>query len=106
MLAHRRPKHLRTAHCKQFTCNTKIAEPDADDYEEQQMLRFTLQQTRDALMTGEFKVLPWAAVMAAKCPASINVAFRSEKVAGFRGAKDDDVTLCKRTPLSWSERRQ
>jgi ADP-ribose pyrophosphatase len=41
-----------------------VAEPDADDLEEQRLLRIDLEEMRQALSDGEFKVLPWATVVA------------------------------------------
>ncbi|HUV90584.1 MAG TPA: NUDIX hydrolase [Anaerolineae bacterium] len=41
-----------------------VAEPDADDLEEQELLRLSRSQVRAALAAGEFKSLPWMAVVA------------------------------------------
>jgi ADP-ribose pyrophosphatase len=42
----------------------RVAEPDADDLEEQQVVLLTRAEVEAALTAGEFEVLPWAAVMA------------------------------------------
>jgi ADP-ribose pyrophosphatase len=42
----------------------RVAEPDADDLEEQELLRLSRSQVRAALAAGEFKSLPWMAVVA------------------------------------------
>ena len=42
----------------------RVAEPDADDLEEQQLLRLSRSEVRAALAAGEFKSLPWMAVVA------------------------------------------
>jgi ADP-ribose pyrophosphatase len=42
----------------------RVAEPDADDLEEQELLRLSHSQVRAALAAGEFKSLPWMAVVA------------------------------------------
>lgn len=42
----------------------RVAEINADDLEEQELLLLSAQQARAALEAGEFKCLPWAAVMA------------------------------------------
>ena len=39
-------------------------EPDADDLEEQELVRLSEHEIRDALASGEFPVLPWAAALA------------------------------------------
>nr|MBN1229538.1 NUDIX hydrolase [Anaerolineae bacterium] len=41
-----------------------VAEPDADDLEEQEILLLTREEVEAALDNGEFKVLAWAAVVA------------------------------------------
>ncbi len=41
----------------------RVAEINADDLEEQEMLLLSAAQVRAALEAGEFKCLPWAAVM-------------------------------------------
>lgn len=38
----------------------KVAEIDADDLEEQQLLHLTLEDVETALLNGEFKIMPWA----------------------------------------------
>ncbi len=42
----------------------RIAEANADDLEEQELLYLTRSEVEAALAAGEFKVLPWAAAMA------------------------------------------
>ena len=42
----------------------RAAEPDADDLEEQELLYLSRDEVETALAGGEFKVLPWSAVMA------------------------------------------
>jgi ADP-ribose pyrophosphatase len=42
----------------------RVAEPDADDLEEQHLLRLSRSEVRAALAAGEFKSLPWMAVVA------------------------------------------
>ena len=42
----------------------RVTEPDADDLEEQQLLRLSRAEVEAALAAGEFKVLAWATVMA------------------------------------------
>ena len=42
----------------------RVAERDADDLEEQQLLELTRAEIELALSQGEFKVLAWAAIMA------------------------------------------
>jgi len=46
----------RQAHC--------VGEPDADDLEEQELLLLTGNQVTAALDAGDFKVLPWATIVA------------------------------------------
>ena len=41
-----------------------VAVPDADDLEEQELLLLSRDEIETALLAGEFKVLPWAAVVA------------------------------------------
>jgi len=41
-----------------------VAERDADDLEEQQLLRLSRTEVKAALVSGEFKLLPWATIMA------------------------------------------
>jgi ADP-ribose diphosphatase len=41
-----------------------VTEPDADDLEEQQLLHLSRSEVETALISGEFKVLPWANAMA------------------------------------------
>ncbi len=42
----------------------RVSEPDSDDLEEQEMLLLTRNQVQAALAAGDFKVLPWAAIVA------------------------------------------
>jgi ADP-ribose pyrophosphatase len=42
----------------------KVAEANADDLEEQELLMLTRGEVEAALLAGEFKVMSWAAVMA------------------------------------------
>lgn len=42
----------------------KVAEPNADDLEEQILLRLTRAEVEAAVARGAFKVLPWQAIMA------------------------------------------
>jgi len=42
----------------------KVAEPDADDLEEQELLRLSREEVEEALAAGGFGVLSWAAVVA------------------------------------------
>ena len=41
-----------------------VAERDADDLEEQELLCLSRAQVKAALVAGEFKLLPWATIMA------------------------------------------
>jgi ADP-ribose pyrophosphatase len=41
----------------------RVTEPDSDDLEELQLLRLDRPELETALAAGEFKVLPWAAVV-------------------------------------------
>ena len=41
----------------------RVSEPDSDDLEEQELLLLTREQVRSALAAGDFKVLPWAAIV-------------------------------------------
>jgi ADP-ribose pyrophosphatase len=41
-----------------------VSEPDSDDLEEQEMVLLTRNQVEAALSGGDFKVLPWATIMA------------------------------------------
>jgi len=41
-----------------------VTEPNADDLEEQELLRLSRSKVEAALEAGEFKVLPWATVVA------------------------------------------
>jgi ADP-ribose pyrophosphatase len=52
-----------TAHLFLALDARRVAAPDADDLEEQQLLLLTRAEVEQALARGEFKVLPWAAVM-------------------------------------------
>ena len=42
----------------------KVAEPDADDLEEQELLELSRRVVEAALLAGEFKVMSWATVVA------------------------------------------
>ncbi len=42
----------------------KVADPDADDLEEQELLTMSYDEVEAALRAGEFRVLPWAAAVA------------------------------------------
>ena len=42
----------------------KVAEPNSEDLEDQQLLFLTRSEVEDALKTGEFKILAWSAVVA------------------------------------------
>jgi ADP-ribose pyrophosphatase len=42
----------------------KVAERNADDLEEQELLFLSREEVAAALAAGEFKVLPWAAIVA------------------------------------------
>jgi 8-oxo-dGTP pyrophosphatase MutT (NUDIX family) len=42
----------------------RVAEPHADDLEEQQLLRLSRREVESALLAGEFKVLSWATAVA------------------------------------------
>jgi len=42
----------------------RVAEPDADDLEEQELLLLARDEVREALLRGEFKVMSWAAAIA------------------------------------------
>lgn len=53
-----------TAHLFLARRSRKVAEPHADDLEEQQLLRLSKPQLEKALTDGEFKVLAWAAGVA------------------------------------------
>ena len=41
----------------------RVAERNADDLEEQEMVLLTIDELRAALLRGEFKVLPWVAAL-------------------------------------------
>jgi ADP-ribose pyrophosphatase len=53
-----------TAHLYLARGARKVAEPHADDLEEQQLLRLTKLQMNEALAKGEFKVLAWTTCVA------------------------------------------
>jgi len=40
-----------------------VAQPNADDLEEQELILLSRTEVTEALLAGEFKVLPWAAAM-------------------------------------------
>jgi ADP-ribose diphosphatase len=42
----------------------RVADPNADDLEEQELLTLTRDEVETALLAGEFRVLSWAAAMA------------------------------------------
>jgi len=42
----------------------RVAEPDADDLEEQELLCLSRTEVKAALVAGEFKLLPWATIVA------------------------------------------
>jgi ADP-ribose pyrophosphatase len=42
----------------------RVAEPEADDLEEQELVLLTREQIESALDAGDFKTLPWAAIVA------------------------------------------
>ena len=50
-----------TAHLFLARGGRKVAEPDADDLEEQQLLRLSREELEAALGEGAFKALPWVA---------------------------------------------
>jgi len=43
---------------------TPVADPDADDLEEQELILLDRSEVTDALKNGQFKVLPWATIIA------------------------------------------
>ena len=53
-----------TAHLYLARNAYRVAEPDADDLEEQKLLFLTRTEIKVALRAGEFKVLAWSAVVA------------------------------------------
>jgi ADP-ribose pyrophosphatase len=53
-----------TAHLYLARRARKVAEPHADDLEEQQLLRLSKTQLEEALAKGEFRVLAWTACVA------------------------------------------
>ena len=53
-----------TAHLFLARNARRVAEPNADDLEEQQLLYLSRAEVEKALATGQFKVLAWATVMA------------------------------------------
>jgi len=52
-----------TAHLFLATGGRKVAEIDADDLEEQEVLLLSQAEVKAALLAGEFKVVPWAAAV-------------------------------------------
>ena len=42
----------------------RVTEPDADDLEEQELLLLSREEIKAALCVGDFKLLPWAAIVA------------------------------------------
>jgi len=53
-----------TAHLFLARGARRVADVDADDLEEQQLLSLSPQEIRSALVAGEFKVLAWATALA------------------------------------------
>ena len=53
-----------TAHLFLARNARRVAEPNADDLEEQQLLQLSRDEVENALTTGQFKVLAWATVIA------------------------------------------
>jgi 8-oxo-dGTP pyrophosphatase MutT (NUDIX family) len=53
-----------TAHLFLARGARRVAEPDADDLEDQQLLHLSQAEVEQALATGQFKVLPWATAVA------------------------------------------
>lgn len=53
-----------TAYLYLATGAHRVAEPKADDLEEQELLQLTRDELQAALLAGEFKVLSWATVAA------------------------------------------
>ncbi|QPC81838.1 NUDIX hydrolase [Phototrophicus methaneseepsis] len=53
-----------TAYAYLATGAKQVAQPDADDLEEQEFLLMSRDDVRTALLTGEFKVIPWSNVLA------------------------------------------
>jgi ADP-ribose pyrophosphatase len=53
-----------TAHFYLALDARQVAEPDADDLEEQELLALTRDEVEAALDAGQFRLLPWAAVVA------------------------------------------
>ncbi len=43
---------------------TRVAEPEPDDLEEQELICLTVEETAQAVTAGQFKALPWASVIA------------------------------------------
>lgn len=57
-----------TAHLFLATGAVKVAEPNADDLEPQELLFLSRAEVQQAVDAGEFKVLAWATVMALALP--------------------------------------
>jgi ADP-ribose pyrophosphatase len=55
---------IATAHFYLARDARKVAEPDADDLEEQHLLHLSRAEVEAGLVQGEFKTLPWAAAVA------------------------------------------
>jgi 8-oxo-dGTP pyrophosphatase MutT (NUDIX family) len=53
-----------TAYAYLATGAKKVAEPNADDLEEQEMILLSREEVEAALFNGEFKVLPWTNLVA------------------------------------------
>jgi ADP-ribose pyrophosphatase len=52
------------AHLFLATEAVKVAEPNSDDVEEQETLSLSLEELREAVLSGQFKVLAWSAAVA------------------------------------------
>lgn len=46
------------------TAAVRVADPDADDLEEQELVSLSIEELQAALVAGRFKALPWASVVA------------------------------------------
>jgi len=53
-----------TAYFYLATGAQRVAEPDADDLEEQELVSLSVEETQAALAEGRFKALPWASAVA------------------------------------------
>ena len=54
---------IANAHLYLARYSKRVAEPDSDDLEEQQLIHFTRAELNQALESGEFKILSWAMVV-------------------------------------------